>query len=113
LHRDRAVEIGPGADDDSVDLVRLDEVFPVLEDARDLELACHPGGGVAVLVADADNLDPRQRLEAGKVPCAGNRPRADDADADHALPHAPPVLSPRIGPDRTGPAPPAGPARRL
>ena len=79
--RDRAVQVGPGADDDGVDPRVGDQVFPAVERARDAELAGRRRRGLRPAVADGDDLDLGDRPQAGDVTRSGVGPGADEADA--------------------------------
>src|SRR6202011_1423107 len=93
---DRAMHVRPGADDDRVDLLVLDQVLPAREDLRDIEFARHPRGRLAVQVADSRDPDARDRRKSGDVTLPGDLPGADDPDPQLARTHEPdrPFLSP-------------------
>ncbi len=84
--RDRRMQIGPGADDDGVDVRVVDEIFPGGEAAGNGEFPCHCRGGFEATVGDGDNLDVRDSAEARNVPGFHVRACADEADSQHGSP---------------------------
>ena len=86
-----AVQVGPGADDDGVDRLVVDQLLPAAVDPGDVELARDAARRFAESVADPRDLDTRDRAEAGDMPGARDRAGADDPDpyrrvAGHRLP---------------------------
>src|SRR5581483_871468 len=85
--QDRAVQVGPGADEDGVDVGVGDDLLPVGVGARDVVLAGDGGGGLGPAVADGDEVDVRQGEQAGDVPRARVGAGADQADAEGGVGH--------------------------
>ena len=80
--RDRAVQVGPGADDDGVEVRIGDQVLPVLEDLRDAVLSGDGLGRGRPPVADGDDVHVREGPEAWDVTGPRVGPRANQSDAE-------------------------------
>ena len=69
------------ADPDDVEIGPVDELGPVVHHVGNVKIARDRFGGFAAGIADGDDLDLRQRLQAGQVTLAHDAARADEADA--------------------------------
>ena len=66
-HRQAAVHVGPGADDNGIDVRRIDQIRPAFIDMGNLELGRHPFTGGATAVANRNNFNTFNRLQAGNM----------------------------------------------
>jgi hypothetical protein len=76
-----AVQVGPGANDDCIDTRIGDEILPVVESPRDVELARCRCGRFRAAIADRDDFDLRTGPQARDVTQTRIRSEADDADS--------------------------------
>ncbi len=84
---DRAVQVGPGADDDGINLGVGDQLLPVAIGARDAVLVGGGGGGFRPAVDDSDHLNVGQGAQPGDMPQPGVGPGTDQADAQRRVCH--------------------------
>jgi hypothetical protein len=78
---DGAVQVGPGADHDGVEVAVGDEVLPMLVSAGDGEFAGDGGGRSRSAIADSRQFYAWNGEEPGNVPQAGIVSRSDESDA--------------------------------
>src|SRR5207253_10031057 len=80
-------QIGPRADDHSINVGVSDKVFPALIGAGDAEFTRHCGRGCGPAIADGDDFDVGLPTKTGNVPQPGVGASANQADAQGLLGH--------------------------
>src|SRR6185295_7060251 len=80
--RKLAMQVGPRADEHSIDIGRLDDLPPVVGRASESPFLLNAATTLRRAVADRDQLDVRHFCQVRKMPLLADPSSADDAEAD-------------------------------
>ena len=83
-----AVHVGPCADHHCVHVRGMHDILPVGADPLDAKLLGGPLARLLAAIADGDDFDALDGLQAGNVSITRVGAGADDADADGVLSHS-------------------------